>query len=273
MARCLDHENRRIATVGALFGVPRLDARRALEETFNNLRRELVRDIVTSQRRAPTAPSPVKSPEPDPIPERPSVTSGTAFFVGGEGQLLTNNHVVRECKTIFVTSNAGNSVAGTVYARDATNDLALVKTDLKQTRQAAWRQGARLGEAVAAFGYPFATVLASSGNFTVGHITALSGLGDDSRFIQISAPIQPGNSGGPLLDHSGNLVGVVTGKLDEVKFNFPQNVNFAINASVVSAFLSSNSINSADPISSGQVPTTELAAMAKALSAHVLCLR
>ena len=65
-----------------------------------------------------------------------------------------------------------------------------------------------------AFGYPLSQVLATSGNFTTGIVTALAGIGDDSRFYQISAPVQPGNSGGPLLDENGNLIGVVSSKLD-----------------------------------------------------------
>ena len=63
-----------------------------------------------------------------------------------------------------------------------------------------------------AFGYPLSQVLATSGNFTTGIVTALAGIGDDSRFYQISAPVQPGNSCGPLLDENGNLIGVVSSK-------------------------------------------------------------
>ena len=63
-----------------------------------------------------------------------------------------------------------------------------------------------------AFGYPHADILASSGNFTQGNVTALAGMGDDSRYLQISTPVQAGNSGGPLLDQSDNLVGIVTSK-------------------------------------------------------------
>ena len=70
---------------------------------------------------------------------------------------------------------------------------------------------------VAVFGYPLSQVLASSGNFTLGNITALAGLRDDARHLQISAPVQAGNSGGPLLDASGNLVGTIISKLNAMK--------------------------------------------------------
>ncbi|MGI8568125.1 MAG: S1 family peptidase, partial [Methylocella sp.] len=69
---------------------------------------------------------------------------------------------------------------------------------------------------VAAFGFPLAGLLATSGNFTLGNVTAVAGLGDDTRILQISAPVQPGSSGGPLLDYSGNVVGVVEGKLNAI---------------------------------------------------------
>ncbi len=90
-------------------------------------------------------------------------------------------------------------------------------------------------------------LLATSGNFTTGAVTALARIGDDSRFYQISAPVQPGNSGGPLLDENGNLIGVISSKLNpfnEIKAqgDIPQNVNFAIKASVLANFLQDNSI-------------------------------
>lgn len=164
-----------------------------------------------------------------------------------EGHLITNSHVVKDCSDIRVGMGQGNFEAGRLVATDPTNDLALVKVNAKPGRVAALRFGARQGENVEAFGYPLSKVLASSGNFTTGAVTALAGIGDDSRFYQISAPVQPGNSGGPLLDENGNLVGVVSAKLNpfsEIKTqgDIPQNVNFAIKTSVVANFLQDNGI-------------------------------
>jgi serine protease Do len=96
-------------------------------------------------------------------------------------------------------------------AHDAANDLALIKVEMHTTAFASFRSGVRLGEGVAVFGFPLAGLLARSGNFTLGNVTAVAGLGDDTRILQISAPVQPGNSGGPLLDYSGNVVGVIEG--------------------------------------------------------------
>jgi serine protease Do len=94
-------------------------------------------------------------------------------------------------------------------ARDTTNDLALLKVDVNSSNFASLRFAVRLGENVEAFGYPLSQVLATSGNFTTGNVTALAGIGDDSRYIQISAPIQPGNSGRPLLDEMETWLGLL----------------------------------------------------------------
>jgi serine protease Do len=121
----------------------------------------------------------------------------------------TNSHVVEGCTTVRVTFGLAPKMAGRIMARDVTNDLALITVDTRPTTFASFRSGVRLGEGVAAFGFPLAGLLATSGNFPLGNVTAVAGLGDDTRILQISVPVQPGNSGGPLLDYSGNVVGVI----------------------------------------------------------------
>jgi len=170
----------------------------------------------------------------------------------------------------------GDRLSVRLVAKDVTNDLALLKVDLKAAHVASLRFGARLGENVEAFGYPLSQLLATSGNFTAGNITATAGLGDDSRFYQISAPVQPGNSGGPLLDENGNLVGVVSSKLNflsEIKSqgDIPQNVNFAIKASVVANFLQDNNIRFQIGEATEAMKGPALADQAKGLSAYIEC--
>ena len=166
----------------------------------------------------PEATSP--NPEAQPAPSVPQQSdphragSGTGIFVTNDGHLITNAHVVKDCLEIRVGIGSGNFEVGSLVAKDLTNDLALLKVNAKPSKVGALRFGVRVGENVEAFGYPLSQVLATSGNFTTGSVTALAGLGDDSRFYQISAPVQPGNSGGPLLDENGNLVGIVTSKLN-----------------------------------------------------------
>ena len=176
-----------------------------------------------------------------------------------------------------MTASQGATADAKIVARDVRNDLALLGTALTVKKVAAFRASIRLGEPVEAFGYPLADVLARSGNFTLGNVSALVGIGEDSRYLQISAPVQPGNSGGPLLDQSGNLVGVVSAKLNALKMmlatngDIPQNVNFAIKASIVTSFMEANGVAYAAGSATQAIPPADLADQAKAMSAFIEC--
>jgi S1-C subfamily serine protease len=205
-------------------------------------------------------------------------SSGTGFFASSEGHVVTNSHVVDGCSEIQLTSGLAPPVAARILARDTANDLALLKSDLKPSHPAVLRVGAKIGEEIAAFGYPLVGLLSTNGNFTVGNISAVTGLRDDTRYIQISAPIQPGNSGGPVVDRGGDVVGVVVSKLDVLKVaaaidDVPQNVNFAIKSAVLTNFLDANGISySLSGVRSSLQPA-ELAEEAKSISVFVKCMR
>jgi serine protease Do len=228
-----------------------------------------------------TIPAPNPAPPPTPMPGLPpeephAAYSGTGFFVTTDGRIITNAHVIRDCSEIRVGTGQGNFVDARLVAKDTTNDLALLKVDFNSPHIASLRFAVRLGENIEVFGYPLSQVLATTGNFMTGNVTALAGIGDDTRYIQISAPVQPGNSGGPLLDENGNLVGIVTSKLNVIKAlknagDIPQNVNFAIKASVIASFLQDNSIKFQIGEASQPIKSADLADQAKALSAYVEC--
>lgn len=157
-------------------------------------------------------------------------SSGTGFAVTDDGWLLTNAHVVESCNRIEV---AGKGIAGDLRI-DSTNDLALIKVDARQPMTPLVFRNApiRLGEA---------GLLSDSIKITTGNVNALAGLRNDTRYIQISTPIQPGNSGGPVVDRAGYLLGITTATFskkaaDEIGIT-AQNVNFAIRASVAELFL------------------------------------
>ncbi len=224
-------------------------------------------------------PAPPKAPPPAPSPAKTDTAStGTGVFVSEDGHLVTNAHVVKDCSDIAVKTANGNQYPAQKLAADEANDLALLRVgELRPAVVAALRPaGLRLGEGVEAFGFPHADLLASSGNFTLGNVTALAGLRDDARYLQISAPVQAGNSGGPLLDASGNLVGVVSAKLDAVKVmlasdDLPQNVNFAVKAAMVASFLDARGVAYKVGVPGAAMMPADLADQARAMSAFVVC--
>ena len=171
------------------------------------------------------------------------VSTGTGFFVSERGHILTNNHVVEGCSDYMVRQPGRAVVKARYVAGDATNDLAVLTTDTPQANVPPLSVRARLGENVYVYGYPQSDVLASTGNFTIGNVTATAGSGDDTRKIQISAPVHQGNSGGPALDQYGNVIGVIQSK--QVAFasgDIPQNVNFAIKSMIALNFLEANGV-------------------------------
>jgi uncharacterized protein len=173
--------------------------------------------------------------------------TGTGFFVSRDGHLLTNNHVVAECATVRV-SDADKSVPAKVLATDPERDLALLQLS-HATSAAVFRGEERLrpGEGVVVVGFPLSGLLTSDPIVTTGIISALAGPRDDRHLLQISAPIQPGNSGGPLLDSSGHVVGVVVATMSTLKLAkatgaIPENINFAVKAAEAQGFLKAQGI-------------------------------
>src|SRR5262249_51475463 len=153
------------------------------------------------------------------------------------------------CSVVRAKLGSGPEQQVEVAAADRQNDLALLKIAGTAPASGVFRTGKplRQGELVVAVGFPLRGVLASDANVTSGNVSALAGIRDDIRYLQISAPIQPGNSGGPLLDEQGNVVGVIVSKLNAVAVasatgDIPQNVNFALNASVARTFLDAKQV-------------------------------
>lgn len=207
-------------------------------------------------------------------------SAGTGMMVSNGGHVLTNFHVVRGCKKIAVTRLGELEAEAQVLKTDKKNDLAVLKigSNVPDQNIAHFRVGRRLkaGESIAVYGFPLPGTLSVSGNIVSGHITSLAGLGDDARFVQISSPIQPGNSGGPLIDSSGQIIGVVTAKLDELKFagatgSMPQNVNFAIKSNIALNFMDAHSIPYKTSSSEEEYTLTKLVEEAKKYTVHVKC--
>jgi S1-C subfamily serine protease len=199
---------------------------------------------------------------------------GTGFFVSNDGEILTNNHVVAGCQNLTIKN--GQPVQ--VVSRDPASDLALVKADIKPDQIAVFRSGPapRVGDTVVIFGFPLPGILSSEGNVSTGVLSATTGLQNDVRYVQISAPVQPGNSGGPVFDTSGHVVGVVVAKLDALRVaqftgDVPQNVNFAVHWSEVRALLDEQGVKYKKLPSQQAISTRAIAKIGAEVSVTLDC--
>lgn len=204
---------------------------------------------------------------------------GTGFVVSASGHIVTNNHVIDGCSDLKGNLTGEATMVLRVVSADANNDLAL----LQPSSTVAFKDFARIrdrsfhsGDSVVAIGFPYHGFLTSDFTVTTGIVSSLSGMLNDTRFLQISAPVQPGNSGGPLFDNSGQIVGVVTGKLPNLRIaaatgNIPENINFAIKTGALRDFLDNSVVpyQTAEP--KGELKTTEIAGNARAYTMLISC--
>ena len=204
---------------------------------------------------------------------RGGVSTGSGFFVSSEGHVLTNAHVVRDCAAV----HAPPGVAVRVVARDDASDLALLGGP-PSAAVVPFRagRGIRPGDEVVVVGYPLRGMLASEANVTRGNVSALAGPGDDRRLFQMTAPVQPGSSGGPVLDLAGRVVGVTVARLDALTVAratgaIPQNVNFAVGAGTARAFLDAEGVPYETAPSDASIGADLVAAAARRFTVSVEC--
>lgn len=187
------------------------------------------------------------------LPGKPSASagggrprsSGTGFFVGPR-QVVTNAHVVAGCSEL--RDDRGRAFS--VTAADGGRDLALLTAaePVRSFLRFNGPGGTQLGESVVVLGYPYAGSPLSTGlNLTTGIVSAQSGIRGNTGLFQITAPVQPGNSGGPVLDDSGGVIGVVQARANDLTVlratgTLPQNINFAIRGETVEGFLRENGV-------------------------------
>lgn len=261
----------------AFLGLNRLsDARQAYEHAVSIGGYDSVNAAAVRLAQKRLAQIPVEAPPPPPpVPAPETKKYGTGFFVTSEGHVLTNNHVIDGCRAL---ETLPNGLRLEVVSRKPSADLALLKEESTSSSFAVFRSGAapKLGDTVVAFGFPLPGILSSHGNVSNGILSATSGLQDDVRFIQISAPVQPGNSGGPLFDSSGHVIGVVVSKLDAVQIaratgDVPQNVNFAVHWSEVRSFLEEEGIRYHKSLSQRTLNTSDIASDAVRVSVQIEC--
>ncbi len=169
-------------------------------------------------------------------------SSGSGFLVSREGHIVTNNHVIQGCQDIKARQATGIYKASMIGS-DPVNDIAVLKADLKSDSYLKISESpAYLTQDVYVAGFPFGTSLSSRVKTTKGIISSLSGISDNYAQVQIDAALQQGNSGGPIINEAGNVVGVAVAKLD-LKFaiknlgTIPENINFGVKASTLENLL------------------------------------
>ncbi len=216
-------------------------------------------------------------------PVRPGhpFSSGSGIFIDAAGHVLTDSHVIVNCPDLRVTNvNVSETVGATLVANDVKLDLALLRTGERSPAHARFRdsQTLRPGEPLVATGFPLNGLVSPEMAVTTGSLTALSGLQGNAKLFQFSAPVQPGNSGGPVLDSSGRVAGIATSVFNGLAFatltgqSMPQNVNFATKSDVARDYLAGIhvTLNESAGGPSGLDPAT-VADMARRFTTKVEC--
>ena len=177
-------------------------------------------------------------------PEQQVAGSGTGFFVSSDGYIVTNHHVIKGANKITVTTPSGESFEAKVVSTSTSTDLALLRIPYQTKNYLTFANpgSTDIGHQVFTLGYPVSDILGKEVKYTDGAISSLSGIEGDATFFQISVPIQPGNSGGPLVNADGDVVGVVTATAAVEEFYksvgaMPQNVNWAVKGAYASLLL------------------------------------
>ena len=207
-------------------------------------------------------------------------SSGSGIVLDADGHVLTNNHVIASCPDLHVIDASGDSGGASVIAADATNDLALVKTARHWSAWASFRDSHALrpGESLVVTGYPLNGLVSTEMAVTTGSLTALAGLRGDTRQFEFSAPVQPGNSGGPVLDDTGHVVGVTVAMLNGMAVAaatgaLPQNANFAIKSTTAREFLDAHQIAVDEGGGQSVMDAAAVAALARTFTVRIECWR
>mgnify|MGYP001010201712 CR=1 FL=1 len=179
----------------------------------------------------------------------PVAAFGSGFFISEDGMIISNAHVVKGASSIIVRTINDETFKAKILVTDEKNDIAILQP-LESQKVTKWltlspfRKGANLGEKIRIIGYPLSDLLGKQPRVTEGIISAEVGLLDDPTRFQVSASIQPGNSGGPILNDDYQVVGIATEKLSDLYAvrktgSIPQNVNFGVKADYARMLFSS----------------------------------
>ena len=173
-----------------------------------------------------------------PFPDGVMITGGSGFIVDGGRKVVTNRHVVEGGKEFAVRTGLGEIIKAKLIFISKTDDLAVIELDkplpIDRSISNTSYSKPRVGRNVVVMGYPLWSILGQgSPSLTNGVVSKRTGMADDAGTFQLTAKVNKGNSGGPVFDMAGNVVGITVGKLDTKKIQeeqgfVPEDVNFAI---------------------------------------------
>ena len=227
---------------------------------------------VAAKGESPNAPA-------NPKTARTGTHTGTGYVVSASGHIITNHHVIDGCIG-DIKGNLTGAAASTlrVVNSDERNDLALLQGPPNQFKAYAKIRDRAIhsGDSVIAIGFPYRGLLSSDFTVTTGIVSSLSGLLNDTSYLQISAAVQPGNSGGPLFDTSGDIVGMVAAKLNalsvaRVTGDVPQNINFAIKTGAIRDFLDNSVVPYETAAPGPELKTADIATNARGYTLLISC--
>lgn len=180
-------------------------------------------------------------------PKTYQVKTGTGFFITKDGYLITNHHVISGASKVYIKQN-GKQYIAQVIDKDEENDLAVLKINIVSNPIPLFSgDEIQKGTQITSFGYPLIGLQGNELKTTFGFINSVSGYNDDKKYYQIDTPIQPGNSGGPIINYYGEAVGIVTSTLNQqntlmTQGTFTQNVNYAVKINRLLPMLKKNNI-------------------------------
>jgi S1-C subfamily serine protease/tetratricopeptide (TPR) repeat protein len=179
-----------------------------------------------------------KSFETENSPEHQSIVTGTGFSVSSDGHIVTAYHVVKGGNNIQVKFRKGEWISANVIQKSPINDVAILKVEQSTENYLHFASEVNLGQKIFTLGYPVPDLLGESPKYSDGTVSSLSGLADEASWMQVSVSLQPGNSGGPIIDENGCVVGMAASVAEVESFynitgTLPQNVNWAVKSDFI----------------------------------------
>ena len=221
---------------------------------------------------APGAPEEPRVPQP--------IGSGSGVIVNGRGDVLTNHHVIEQCEAVLAHYEQGAWAIAEVVARDAVQDLALLRTSLTTRQPATLRSSppVRPAELVVAAGFPLSNALGTGDvTATFGAVGSVDSLIGHGHLMTVTALLRPGNSGGPILDMGGNVIGVGTrifspSTADRSRAVGSDYVGVAVRSDAIIPFLAANAAPFSPGALSRHLGASSVAELARQFTVRVVCL-